>query len=88
MSDFTYVENVAHAHVCAAEALTSQNLSVAGKVSICMFLLIFFNPVWPCMLNLLSFELLCRHFLSQISSQGTIGSSCPGYMKYWDIKGD
>lgn len=32
MSDFTYVENVAHAHVCAEEALVSQMVSVAGKV--------------------------------------------------------
>lgn len=32
MSDFTYVENVTHAHVCAAEALDSQMVSVAGKV--------------------------------------------------------
>ncbi|KAJ4723544.1 Reticulon-like protein [Melia azedarach] len=31
MSDFTYVENVTHAHVCAAEALDSQMVSVAGK---------------------------------------------------------
>ncbi|KNA19220.1 hypothetical protein SOVF_063540 [Spinacia oleracea] len=31
LSDFTYVENVAHAHICAAEALISQNVSVAGK---------------------------------------------------------
>ncbi|XP_052294885.1 3beta-hydroxysteroid-dehydrogenase/decarboxylase isoform X2 [Citrus sinensis] len=30
MSDFTYVENVAHAHVCAAEALDSRMVSVAG----------------------------------------------------------
>ncbi|KAL6342421.1 hypothetical protein AAG906_009094 [Vitis piasezkii] len=32
MSDFTYVENVAHAHVCAEEALVSRMVSVAGKV--------------------------------------------------------
>lgn len=32
MSDFTYVENVAHAHVCAAEALDSRMVSVAGMV--------------------------------------------------------
>lgn len=32
MSDFTYVENVAHAHVCAEEALDSRPASVAGKV--------------------------------------------------------
>lgn len=31
LSDFTYVENVAHAHICAAEALISQNAFVAGK---------------------------------------------------------
>ncbi|XP_010524156.1 PREDICTED: 3beta-hydroxysteroid-dehydrogenase/decarboxylase [Tarenaya hassleriana] len=31
MSDFTYVENVAHAHICAAEALDSQAEFVAGK---------------------------------------------------------
>ncbi|CAO2821825.1 unnamed protein product [Amaranthus hypochondriacus] len=31
LSDFTYVENVAHANICAAEALTSQSISVAGK---------------------------------------------------------
>ncbi|XWS22208.1 hypothetical protein CRYUN_Cryun29cG0014500 [Craigia yunnanensis] len=31
MSDFTYVENVAHAHICAAEALDSRIVSVAGK---------------------------------------------------------
>lgn len=31
LSDFTYVENVAHAHVCAAEALVTRTVSVAGK---------------------------------------------------------
>ncbi|XP_050213284.1 3beta-hydroxysteroid-dehydrogenase/decarboxylase [Mercurialis annua] len=31
MSDFTYVENVAHAHICAAEALDSRMICVAGK---------------------------------------------------------
>lgn len=31
LSDFTYVENLAHAHVCAAEALVSRNVVVAGK---------------------------------------------------------
>uniref|UniRef100_A0A5B6ZX06 Reticulon-like protein n=1 Tax=Davidia involucrata TaxID=16924 RepID=A0A5B6ZX06_DAVIN len=31
MSDFTYVENVAHAHICAEEALGSQMVSVSGK---------------------------------------------------------
>lgn len=30
--DFTYVENVAHALICAEEALVSQLASVAGKV--------------------------------------------------------
>ncbi|EPS72605.1 hypothetical protein M569_02149, partial [Genlisea aurea] len=30
-SDFTYVENVAHAHICAAECLNSQMVSVSGK---------------------------------------------------------
>lgn len=32
MSDFTYVENVAHAHICVEEALVSSPVSVAGKV--------------------------------------------------------
>ncbi|KAH1095943.1 hypothetical protein J1N35_012864 [Gossypium stocksii] len=31
MSDFTYVENVAHAHICAAETIDSWVVSVAGK---------------------------------------------------------
>ncbi|XP_074320059.1 3beta-hydroxysteroid-dehydrogenase/decarboxylase [Silene latifolia] len=31
LSDFTYVENVAHAHICAAEAIVSQTDAVAGK---------------------------------------------------------
>ncbi|PON31205.1 Hopanoid-associated sugar epimerase, partial [Parasponia andersonii] len=31
MSDFTYVENVSHAHVCAEEALDFRMASVAGK---------------------------------------------------------
>ncbi|XP_057958057.1 3beta-hydroxysteroid-dehydrogenase/decarboxylase isoform X2 [Malania oleifera] len=31
MSDFTYVENVAHAHICAEEALCSRMVSAAGK---------------------------------------------------------
>ncbi|KAK3204383.1 hypothetical protein Dsin_018429 [Dipteronia sinensis] len=31
MSDFTYSENVTHAHICAAEALDSQTVFVAGK---------------------------------------------------------
>lgn len=32
MCDFTYIENVAHAHICAEEALCSRIVSVAGKV--------------------------------------------------------
>ncbi|XP_052207063.1 3beta-hydroxysteroid-dehydrogenase/decarboxylase [Diospyros lotus] len=32
MSDFTYVENVAHALICAEEALSSRMVSVSGKV--------------------------------------------------------
>lgn len=32
MSDFTYVENAAHANICAEEALCSNAASVAGKV--------------------------------------------------------
>nr|XP_034602589.1 3beta-hydroxysteroid-dehydrogenase/decarboxylase-like [Setaria viridis]TKW03667.1 hypothetical protein SEVIR_7G055809v2 [Setaria viridis] len=32
MSDFTYVENVAHANICAEQALCSNAASVAGKV--------------------------------------------------------
>uniref|UniRef100_A0A804MPV7 Reticulon-like protein n=1 Tax=Zea mays TaxID=4577 RepID=A0A804MPV7_MAIZE len=31
MSDFTYVENVAHANICAEQALSSNAASVAGK---------------------------------------------------------
>ncbi|GAV64310.1 3Beta_HSD domain-containing protein/Reticulon domain-containing protein [Cephalotus follicularis] len=31
MSDFTYAENVTHAHICAAEALDSRMVFVAGK---------------------------------------------------------
>ncbi|KAE8076553.1 hypothetical protein FH972_015196 [Carpinus fangiana] len=31
MSDFTYVENVTHAHICAEEALDFRTVSVAGK---------------------------------------------------------
>ncbi|KAK4782075.1 hypothetical protein SAY86_016177 [Trapa natans] len=31
ISDFTYVENIAHAHVCAEEALDSRSVAVAGK---------------------------------------------------------
>ncbi|XP_010268277.1 PREDICTED: 3beta-hydroxysteroid-dehydrogenase/decarboxylase-like isoform X2 [Nelumbo nucifera] len=31
MCDFTYVENIAHAHICAVEALHSAMTSVAGK---------------------------------------------------------
>lgn len=32
MSDFTYVDNVAHAHICAEESLSSQMVSASGKV--------------------------------------------------------
>jgi nucleoside-diphosphate-sugar epimerase len=32
MCDFTYVENVAHANICAEQALCSNASSVAGKV--------------------------------------------------------
>jgi plant 3beta-hydroxysteroid-4alpha-carboxylate 3-dehydrogenase len=32
MSDFTYVDNVAHANICAEQALSSNAASVAGKV--------------------------------------------------------
>ncbi|KAK6146320.1 hypothetical protein DH2020_020189 [Rehmannia glutinosa] len=31
-SDFTYVENVAHAHICAEESLRSQMVTMSGKV--------------------------------------------------------
>ncbi|KAH6833415.1 hypothetical protein C2S53_012637 [Perilla frutescens var. hirtella] len=31
LSDFTYVDNVAHAHVCAEESLSSQKETVSGK---------------------------------------------------------
>jgi len=31
MNDFTYVENVAHAHICAEQALDSAKHDVAGK---------------------------------------------------------
>jgi hypothetical protein len=36
MSDFTYVENVTHAHICAEEALDFRTVSVAGKVCLCL----------------------------------------------------
>jgi len=32
LTDFTFYENVAHAHICAEEALNFQTVSVAGKV--------------------------------------------------------
>lgn len=32
MSDFTYVENLAHAYICVEEALDLRTASVAGKV--------------------------------------------------------
>jgi nucleoside-diphosphate-sugar epimerase len=32
MSDFTYVDNVAHANICAEQALCSNAVSVGGKV--------------------------------------------------------
>lgn len=32
LSDFTYVDNVAHAHICAEESLSSRMVSVCGKV--------------------------------------------------------
>lgn len=49
MSDFTYVENVAYANICAEEALGSRVVSVSGKVtsfSVVLFLNNFFqlNP--------------------------------------------
>lgn len=31
MCDFTYIENVAHAHICAEEALCSRTVFVSGK---------------------------------------------------------
>ncbi|GMH28572.1 hypothetical protein Nepgr_030415 [Nepenthes gracilis] len=31
LCDFTYVENVSHAHICAAESLASETVAVAGK---------------------------------------------------------
>jgi len=34
LTDFTFSENVAHAHICAEEALNFQTVSVAGKVYI------------------------------------------------------
>lgn len=51
MSDFTYVENVAHAFICAEEALGSHMVSVSGKVLLlhlelslfCMNLLSYFT---------------------------------------------
>ncbi|XP_028757186.1 3beta-hydroxysteroid-dehydrogenase/decarboxylase isoform X1 [Neltuma alba] len=41
LSDFTYSENVAHAHICAEEALNFQTVSVAGKA----FLITNFEPM-------------------------------------------
>lgn len=32
MTDFTYVDNVAHAHICAEESLRTQMNTVSGKV--------------------------------------------------------
>ena len=33
MSDLTYVDNVAHAHICAEESLSARIDTVSGKVS-------------------------------------------------------
>ena len=38
MCDVTYVENVAHANICAEQALESDENSVAGKVSLNLLL--------------------------------------------------
>lgn len=42
MSDFTYVENVAHALMCAEKALGSRMVSVSGKVPGTRFYLLIF----------------------------------------------
>lgn len=34
MSDFTYAENVTHAHICAEEALDIRMASAAGRVGL------------------------------------------------------
>lgn len=40
MSDFTYVENVSHANICAEAALSSRMVSVSGKVTLVSLLLL------------------------------------------------
>lgn len=61
MTDFTYVENVAHAHICAEKALSSRGSHVCGKVWIFSYLYsmfpfdvvnIFTDSAMPCIVGL------------------------------------
>lgn len=60
MSDFTYVENVSHANICAEEALSSRMVSISGKVTLVSvsLLTIFF----PAKISLLECESSSQHF--------------------------
>lgn len=87
LSDFTFSQNVAHAHICAEEALNFQTVTVAGKVLIeyqwgcidCSHLIFMHNKVF--------FFFICRHFLSQILSLWSSGNFSHFYWKVLDIKG-
>lgn len=56
MCDFTYVENVAHAHVCAEQALRSSGALVAGKV--CLHLCTYLQFPFCLLCALVSHQLL------------------------------
>lgn len=94
LCDFTYVENVAHATICAEEVLSSEAASVAGKV---LFWRIFYQfsvlfAMVICWLFLqpkgLFIAIICSHFSSQIMNQWSFGILMLTYWKVWDIKGE
>lgn len=87
MSDFTYVENVAHAHICAEKALRSRGSNICGKVQI-----------WSSLYSVLPFDggsfiyrqcdaMYCRPFSSLISSQWNSRILYLLWWRDWDIKG-
>lgn len=57
MTDFTYVENVAYAHICADKALNSRGSHVCGKVQIFSYL----YSIFPFdMVNIFTNSVICH----------------------------
>lgn len=60
MTDFTYVDNVAHAHICAEESLSAQMDTVSGKVASKSELLLALSVTLSCGERVFYAEIYCR----------------------------